>query len=501
MTDTRGTAATISSRILSGVAWKAGSQVTLQLTRMTVALILARLLAPDDWGLAAMVLVFSGFVVVFTDNALGTALIQRRELDEGDRSTVFWVSAGLGGALAVVGFAAAEPLAAFYGEPEVRWLFVALSVGFLVSALGTTQMALLVREMQFRKLELRQIAATVTGAAAGITIAVLGYGAWAIVAQVLAEAGASTLLLWLLSPWRPTFSFSTTSLRRLGGFAGNVFAENMIWQVGRTISSVLIGRVAGAAALGTYTLATTVILMPFARIAAPLQQVFFPAFSQLNDDRERMADIWIRATRLVAAISIPALVGLAIVASDFVDVVLGSKWEDAALLIQILAVVGILQALHTLNGEVLLALGRAGTLLAYTAAWSAATIAAVAIGLQWGITGAATAYAGAIVLVEPFRAYLTTRALGIPLVRFVGSLGGVAQATAAMAAVVVAGRELMVGAGFQPAARLPLLFVAGAAAYAAACRWRAPEVTGEITGLLARRRRARVGLEAQAAEL
>ena len=364
-------AESLGSRILSGVAWKAGSQVTLQITRMVVALVLARLLAPNDWGLAAMVIVFSGFVVVFTDSALGTALIQRRELLEEDRSSVFWVSAAGGLVLAVAGMALAGPLATFYGEPEVRWLFVALSAGFLVSALGATQMALLLREMQFRKLELRQIAATLVGSSAGIGIALGGFGAWAIVGQLLAEATTSTLLLWMLTPWRPSFVFSTGSLRRLGGFAGTIFAENIVWQAGRTVGSVLIGRVLGAAALGTFTLAMTVILMPFARIAGPLQQVFFPAFSQISDDRGRIADIWIRATRIVGAISMPALVGLAIVAPDFVQVVLGPKWSEAAAVIQILAVVGILQSLHTLNGEVLLALGKAGTLLRFTLLWVA----------------------------------------------------------------------------------------------------------------------------------
>ncbi len=388
----------IGSRILSGLAWKAGSQIILQITRMTVALVLARLLSPNDWGLAAMVLVFSGFVVVFTDNALGTALIQRRDLRAGDRSTVFWVSAGVGLVLMLAGIAFAGPLAGFYGEPDVRWLFVALSVGFLVSALGTTQMALLVREMEFRKLELRQIAATLVGATVGVTIAVLDRSAWAIVGQLLAEACVSTALLWVLTPWRPSFTFSTASLRRLGGFAGNVFAENMIWQAGRTLISVLIGRVLGAAALGTYALATTVILMPFARIAAPLQQVFFPAFSQMNDDRDRMADIWIRATRLVGMISIPSLVGLVIVAPDFVQVVLGSRWSDATTVIQILAIVGIIQSLHTLNGEVLMALGKAGTLLRYTILWTAGSLAAVAIGLQGDIVTVAACYAVATLL-------------------------------------------------------------------------------------------------------
>lgn len=491
----------IGARILSGVAWKAGSQVTLQITRMVVALILARLLSPHDWGLAAMVLVFSGFVVVFTDNALGTALIQRRDLVRGDRSTVFWVSAGIGLALAAIGVALSEPLARFYGEPDVRWLFVALSGGFLVSSLGTTQLALLIRDMQFRRLELRQISATLVGAGAGIWLAVEGYGAWAIVGQILGEAVVSTILLWFLSPWRPSATISAASLRRLGGFAGNVFAENVVWQAGRTLSSVLIGRVLGAAVLGTYTLATTVILMPFARIAAPLQQVFFPAFSQLADDRARMADIWLRATRLVAAVSVPALVGLAVVAPEFVQVVLGPKWAEAATVIRILAVVGIVQALHTLNGEVLLALGKAGTLLAYTSLWSLATIGAVAIGLQWGLLGVATAYTVSIIAVEPLRALLTTRALGIPLRRFAASLAGVVQASALMGAALLATRQLLVVLDVAPAARLVLLSGLGALLYVGCSRWRAPEVAGEIRELLNRRRRGPGRIEAPAVEL
>lgn len=478
------------ARIQSGVAWKAGSQVTLQLTRMIVALVLARLLAPHDWGLAAMVLVFSGFAVVFTDNALGTALIQRRELNEDDRSTVFWASAGVGLVLAVLGVVLAGPLASFYEEPDVRWLFVALSGGFVVSSLGTTQMALLVREMEFRKLELRLIAATLVGAALGLWLAFAGYGAWAIVGQLLGEAVTSTVLLWFLTAWRPSLRFSTTSVRKLGGFAGNVFAENVLWQGGRTVATVVIGRVLGAAALGTYALATTVILMPFTRIAAPLQQVFFPAFSQLCDDRERMADIWIRATRLIGAISIPALVGLVVVAPDFVQVVLGSKWNDVTPVIQILALVGVIQSIHTLNAEVLLALDRVGTLLAYTVLWVAATVCAVAVGVRWDIVGVAACYAVATILVEPVRAYITTQALGIPVSRFVRSLSGVAQATAAMAAALLAARAALLAADVPTIVRLVLLILLGAIVYTAASLWRVREVTDEVRGVLGHRRAA-----------
>jgi O-antigen/teichoic acid export membrane protein len=478
----------IGSKIRSGLAWKAGSQIILQISRMVVALVLARLLAPHDWGLAAMVLIFSGFVIVFTDSALGSALIQRRVLRAGDRSTVFWLSAGIGLLLMLSGLALAGPLASFYDEPAIRPLFMALSVGFFVSALGTTHSALLIREMKFRPLELRQIAATLVGAAAGIAIALSGGGAWAIVGQQLAEAAVSTVILWFLVPWRPSLTFSTASMRRLGSFAGNVFGENLLYQVGRSLGSLLIGRFLGPASLGLYALATNVILVPFSRIAGPLQQVFFPAFSRMSDDRERMADVWIRATRLVAVISIPSLVGLVIVAPDFVQVVLGPRWSEATPVIQILAGVGIVQSLQTLTGEVLLALNRSGTLLRFTMLWFVANMGAFALGLEWGILGVATSYAVATALVEPVRTYLTTRALGIPVSRFVGSLAGVAQATAVMAATVLVGRIALVGLGVPPAGRLVLLVTVGAVVYVGACLWRAPEVKREIGGALRRRR-------------
>ena len=248
----------------SGIAWKAASQVTLQVSRMVVALVLARLLAPHDWGLAAMVFAFPGFVVVFTDNAFGTALIQRRDAaSRRTESTVFWISAGIGLVPRARRDRVAGPLADFYGEPAVRSLFVAFCRRLLRHALGTTQMALLVREMQFRRLELRQIAATLVGARDRHRVALLGYGAWAIVGAATGGGGDLDRPAVVCSTrGGRQLDFSMASVRRLGGFAGNVFGENLLYQAGRNLSSLLIGRFLGAAALGAYALATNVILMP-----------------------------------------------------------------------------------------------------------------------------------------------------------------------------------------------------------------------------------------------
>jgi len=479
----------LASRIRSGLAWKAGSQLMLQLSRMVVALVLARILAPHDWGLAAMVLVISAFVVVFTDSALISALIQRRDLREEDRSTVFWLSAAIGLVLMLGGLALAGPLAAFYGEPEVRGLFAALAVGFLISSLRTTQTALLLREMEFRKLELRQMIATAIGAVIGIGAALAGYGAWAIIAQQLAETTVMTMLLWFATPWRPSWRFSIESVRRLGAFAGNLFGENLLYQAGKNLGNLLIGRFLGAASVGAYALSSNVILVPFTRIAAPLQQVFFPAFSQIGEDRERMAAIWIRATRLVALVTVPALVGLAITAPDFVAVVLGERWNDAIPVIQILAVVGIVQSVQTLSVEVLLAMGRANWLFRFTLVWFVATAGAFALGLQWGVVGVAACVAVVAVLVEPARSYLASRALGISQWRFPRALFGVAQAAALMGMTLLALRATLIEAGVPAAPRLGLLVLAGVVVYVAACLWRAPEVADELRVALGRTKR------------
>jgi O-antigen/teichoic acid export membrane protein len=480
----------IGARIRSGVAWKAGSQLTLQLSRMLVALILARLLTPDDWGVAAMVLVVSGFVVVFTDSALVSALVQRRDLRAEDCSTVFWASAGIGALLMLVGLGLAHPLANFYGEPEVAPLFAALSVGFFVSALRTTPSALLLRSMDFRRLELVQIAATLVGAAVGVAIALGGGGPWAIVGQQLAEVAVGTGILWLVTTWRPSTTFSLESVRRLAGFTGNLFGENLLFQAGRNLSGLLIGRFLGASSVGVYALATNIVLVPASRIAGPLQQVFFPAFSQLRDDVERTADIWIRTTRLVAAVSFPSLVGLMIVAPDFVEVVLGSRWDGATTVIQILAIVGLIQSVQTLSGDILLARGRADWLFRFTVVWFVLTIGAFALGVQWGIVGVAACYAAVTVLVEPLRTVLACRALGIGALRIVAALREVADAAIIMGLAVLATRVGLAVIGVTPAVRLVSCVVVGGLVYLGACLWRAPSVTGEIRRLVSRRRAA-----------
>jgi O-antigen/teichoic acid export membrane protein len=474
-------------QILRGVAWKGGSQVFGYVTRFTVAAILAHLLSPHDYGLAAMVLAFSALVYLFSDLSFGTALIQRREITEADRSTVFWTSVGAGALFTLIGFAAAGPIASFYGEPEVEPLFRALSLTFVIAALSSTQLALLTRSMDFRTLELREIAATLVAGACGITAALAGLGPWALILQQVAASVTSTVLLWICTAWRPHLRFSRASLRDLGGFSANVFGARLLFFANRNVDNILIGRFLGPAALGAYAIAYNLMLIPLSQISIPLQDVLFPAFSRMQHDVARIKAGWLRANLIVGSITIPAMVGLILVADDFVAVVLGDQWDSAVPVLQILAWVGLLQSLQGLNGSVLRALDRTATLLRYSVVAVIAATGAVIVGLPHGIVGVAAAYAIVSTVVEPFYTWLTTRALGSSLWEAVRLYAGVVQAVALMAVCVLVTKVALTAAEAGPFVQLLATVGVGIAVYLPALRWREPQLLQELRSL---RRRA-----------
>lgn len=472
--------APLRDKVVGGLAWKAISQAVVQGTRIVVAVILARLLAPHDYGVAAMVLVFQSLIIVFSDLGLGAALVQRKTLTEDDRSTVFWISVGGGLAFTLVGIALAGPLASFYNEPEVKDLFRVLSLSFLVTAIGSVQSTLLIREMQFRSLELRVMASILVGAAVGLIAALAGYGAWAIILQQLAISVASTVMLWCLSPWRPHLRFSTESVRSLGRFSANVFGTRVLFYLNRNGDNMLVGRFLGPAALGAYSISYTIMLVPFNQIAGPVQEVLFPALSRMQDDRPAMAAAWIRANRIVGALSIPSLLGLLVVAPDFVQVVLGDKWAAATPVIQVLVWVGLLQSLQRLNSTILQACDVTGDLLRYSVIVTVASIAAFAVGLHWGIVGVAVAFAISSTIVEPYYTLLTVRPLGISILALPRALRRVIEASIAMALAVLATRVLLVSLGTPPGERLGIEIAIGCIVYLPLVWWREPNLRREL---------------------
>jgi O-antigen/teichoic acid export membrane protein len=486
------------TRVMRGFGWVGAMQIVLQITRTIGAIAVARLLAPEQYGLAMLALVFASLVLVFSDLAFGAALVQRKQISEDDRCTAFWITVGSGVLFTVLGVLLSGAVASLYGQPRVAGLLAALSASFLLTALGATQQSLLLREMSFKKTEILGLAGALAGTVAAVVLAALGTGAWAIIGQQLVTATLTSALMWRASSWRPQLRFSRASLMDLGGFSAFLVGHRLLYYVHQNADRFIIGRFLGAPALGSYAVAYNVMLQPVARIASPVQRVLAPAFARMQDEPERIAAAWARAARLVGMLAVPSLAGMIVVAPDFVPVVLGERWRDSVPVIQLIAWVGMLQAVQGVNVDILMARDRTSVLFRYSLFFTTAHITAFVIGLHWGIAGVAAAYAISSTLVEPILTVITARALGVSPWHFVRSLLGVFAAAAVMSAVVLAARLLLVDAGVPAAIRLVLLALLGAAVFFGLCLWRVPEIARDVRSLAGSWRPARVAAPAAA---
>jgi O-antigen/teichoic acid export membrane protein len=422
-------------------------------------------------------------VFAFSDLSLGVGLVQRPQISEEDRSTVFWTSAGVGLVLTAAGIGLSWPIASFFGEPQVQPLFAVLSLSFVVGSLGATHAALLHRAMDFRSISVRVTASTIAGGIVGVTLAILGFGAWSLIAQALVVALVSTTLLWISLPWRPRFMYSRRSLVDLGSFGARIFGVRILDYVRLNGDKILVGRVLGSAPLGAYTVAFNIVLMPLSRLFIAVADPMLPALSRLQDDRERVAAAWLRVNRVVAGIFAPALLGLVVVAPDFVTVLLGERWAQVGPLLQILSIGVLAMGVSALGTQVLTALDRAGTLLRFSIAETALLVVAVVVGLRWGIVGVAVAYTSASMASRTWFAWLTTRTLEIPFTRYLASLGGVAQASVGLVAATVTAQALLHQTAAPPSLRLALVVCVGVVVYAPLCWWRVPDVRAELSRL------------------
>lgn len=468
-------------KAIKGAGWAVSGSAVRQLWRIPVAVLMAHLLSPEDFGLAAIALAFMAIATVFSDLSLGAALIQRSHISELDRSTVFWATVALGCLMTAAGIAASGSIASFYGESEVRPLLVMVSFVFLLQSLSLTQASLLHREMKFRATEIRLTAGTIVGTLGGVVVALRGGGPWAIVVQELIAAVVAAILLWHFSPWRPHVRFSWVHLSDLGSFGFRLFGARALEQARGSAYVLLIGRLLGPAALGFYTVGLNLVLLPLRRAVIPIQEAFFPAFARLQAEPKRLGEAWRRANRLVLALLAPAVGGLCIVSADLVPLLLGRKWEGAVPVIQISAPVILVQSSASLGLRVVIsALGRSGLVLRLTIVETTLALIAFPVGQPWGIAGVVAAFAISNLPVQMLVIYCVLRVTDISLGAFLSDLKGISEALLAMIIIALATSELMGTAGAADWLRLIVTTVVGIATYAPLCAWRSPGLLDEL---------------------
>jgi O-antigen/teichoic acid export membrane protein len=433
--------------VQSGTAKLVGQAVNFVL-RLAFLMIMARLLTPEEFGLVAMVTVVTSFYALFTSAGLSSATIQRASVTQTQISTLFWINMLIGSVLFALCLVSAPALVAFYGDPRLLWVTAALAIGFLVNAAGVQHNAILQRELRYVTLTAIEVLAQVATMAAGVALALAGYGYWALVASSLVGPAVMTVLSWVTTGWIPGAPTRDREIRSMLHFGGVVTVQSVLANVAENIDKVLLGRFQGAVALGSYGRAYQLVTMPMTNLNAAVGWVAFSALSRIQDDATRYRSYFLKGYTVVISLVVPLLVFATVFADDIVRVVLGPQWMEVAHIFRLLAPAGLVVTL--IQGPtywLLHSLGSVGRSLRITCVYTLVIVVSCSVGVSGGANGVAAGYSiGLTLWLVPHLIWCVKgtpvsladllRALRVPL------LGGLAASGVAWLAVRGLGQPL-----------------------------------------------------------
>lgn len=373
------------------------------------AALMTRWVAPAEYGLVAMAGVLSGVLSVVGDAGVSTALMTRKTVDSSGEATGFWLSLGGGVVLAAVCAAPAPILAGYYHEPRITALAVALALGFVVAAPGRVPLALLIKEMRFASWSMINVASSAVGLACGIGLAIRGVGAWSLVAQNLVAFGSQSLLGVLVRPFtvRPS-KVSLRTARELATFGSQVSSYSLANTVARVFDNLLGGRWVGPAGLGLMSIAIRVFVTPIGRLCCVVSNVFLPTLVSLSDGAAR-ARAFTGVVRITALVTFPISVGTAAIAGE-IETLFPARWAGLAGPLRVFGAGSLVDAVSWYAIAVLLASGRARSLMLMAIALVPASWIAVVIGASRGTAnGLAAGWVVWNVLQAAVATYLVSR--------------------------------------------------------------------------------------------
>lgn len=348
-------------RAVRNVGWAAVQKWFVKLAGVATFVVIGRLLAPAEIGLATLAMATVGFLAVVADFGMSTYLVRAPDVDRRRTSTVFWSTLALGVLGAVLLAALAGPLAAVLGEPDAAPVLQALAAGLVVTTLTCVPAALLVREMRFSAMAARGVAAAVVSAVVGISLALAGAGVWALVAQSLAQNVFSLVWFWAAARWWPSVTVSREVLRDIWRFGSTVLGINLVQAVRDRADQLVVGGVAGIEVLGYWAVATRVLGLVHEVTMSVMDLVALPLFARMRGDLPRFTRAYETAGAMSTALLAPAVAVLAVVSPVVIPGLFGPQWEPSVLPAQILSIAYGIGAVGYFNRSALLAFDRAGT--------------------------------------------------------------------------------------------------------------------------------------------
>ncbi len=379
--------------MLQSIFWLVSSKTIIQALSLVSTIAVARILDPADYGLmaiASLLISVSGMVSEF---GAGSAIIQFRDLDRRELNGIFWLTSGLSVMVYLLLYAAAPPLADWFGRPELVSVLRVAGLALPLSTLRVVPENLLRREMRFDRIAVANVAAACLAIPAIFLLAMRGAGVWALVASAVVMVVVQTASMFISTRWVPGTDVGTSRLGPLMRFCRHTLGGGVCWAVYQQIDVLFLGKYASISAVGTYSMSMQLIVFPIEKMFSLVNEISYPAMARLQDDVSKLRYSLLRGMKLVAIIALPVYVGFALVASDLVPLLLTEKWNGAVPIIQILSAYGVLSSLAVLQAPALMARYRADLMFRYTFAQMLVMPVAFWAGSAWfGATGVALAW-------------------------------------------------------------------------------------------------------------
>ena len=352
-----------SKKLFNNFFWRLLERIGAQGVTFVVSVVLARLLDPTVYGTVALVTVFTTIMQVFVDSGLGNALIQKKDADDLDFSTVFYFNVVACAVLYGVMYFCAPLIAAFYERPELTPIVRVLSLTLIISGVKNIQQAFVSKNMLFKRFFYSTLGGTFGAAAIGIGMAAAGYGVWALVAQSLFNSLVGTVILWFTVRWRPKWMFSFERLKGLFSYGWKLLVSNLLNTVYNDLRQLIIGKLYTSNDLAFYNKGHQFPQLVVTNINTSIDSVLFPAMASAQDERERVKAMTRRSIKISTYLMMPIMVGLAVCAEPFISLLLTDKWLPCVFYMRIFCITMAFYPIHTANLNAIKAMGRSDMFL------------------------------------------------------------------------------------------------------------------------------------------
>lgn len=426
-----------------GFGWAGLARFAAKLSWLIALAVLARLLPPEAFGLFTFGLVVLLYVETIGDLGAGAALVYAPERQDDTAQVVFWINTALGLAWCGTAQLLAPWVASFFGRPEAEPVLRLLALSFVLKGLGNTHDALCRKELRFRSRLVPELALSLGKAILAIGLASAGYGVWSLVWGQLGGLVLWLLALWLVVPWRPRWRWPRGIAGGVLRFGRGMVAVNLLAAVVHHADLVVVGRMLGATALGLYQLAARVPEMAITTVVRLSGQVLFPTFSRLHAAGERLSGAYLAALRWVAAVTLPAAAGLAVLAQPVIVSLFGPRWQPAAPVLQALAVYAGLRALGSQAGDILKATGRTQLLAGLGLVKTVLLVPMLIVAGRSGITVLAWTLAAVTAVTMLLNLVVAARILALTPRQLVSQLAAPAAAAGTMLVVLLVMRNVL----------------------------------------------------------